>query len=200
MFSSLRLTVVLLSLSMVLIFVATLLQVKLGIYEVQHLYFQSWIAWLDVAPGEGKFSIPIPGGMLLGGLLLVNLLAAHIRRFQLKWHKTGLILVHAGIILMLLGEFFTAIYSAESQMRLDEGGISNYSSSPREIELAVIDASESGMETVHAIPFSRLHDGAVFAMNGFELRVPRFFRNSEIQNEAIAGPEFDAMRSDRGMG
>jgi hypothetical protein len=196
--SSLRLTVLLLALCMILIFAATLLQVEMGIFEVQHLYFRSWIAWFDVMPGETEFSIPFPGGMLLGALLLANLLAAHIRRFQLRWQKTGLILVHAGIVLMLLGELFAAVFSEETQMRLDEGKMSNYSISSREIELAVIDAGQDGLETVHAIPFSRLHDGATFEFDGFDLRVARFFRNSEIENESAAGPDFDPMRSDQG--
>ena len=77
--SSLRLTVTLLGLCMILIFVATLVQVEWGIYEVQELHFRAWIAWFDVAPGEKEFMVPFPGGMLLGSLLLLNLLAAHAR-------------------------------------------------------------------------------------------------------------------------
>ena len=118
--SSLRLTVLLLSLCMILIFVATLLQVEMGIHEVQLKFFRSWIAWFDIVPGEKRFPIPFPGGMLLGALLLLNLLAAHIRRFKLSWGKAGMLLVHTGIVLMLLGEHFTAVLSVESQIRLDE--------------------------------------------------------------------------------
>lgn len=199
-FSSLRLTVVLLSLSMILIFWATLLQVKMGIHEVQILYFQSWIAWFDVLPGAEKFNIPFPGGMLLGALLLANLLAAHIRRFQFKWKKAGLILVHAGIILMLVGEFFTAVYSVESHMQLTEGETSNYSESSREIEIAIIREDLDGLETVYAIPFSRLKDGASFPFEGFELHVIRFYRNSEIVDPADADSSFDPLRADRDIG
>lgn len=198
--SSLRLTVVLLGLSMLLIFTATLLQVKLGIYEVQLLYFKSWIAWFDIVPGAGKFNLPFPGGMLLGALLLINLLAAHITRFQLRWQKTGLLMVHAGIILMLLGEFFTAIFSAESQMRLDEGATSNHSVSARETELVLIEIEADGLENVHAVPFSRLREGAEFSFEGFGLRVIRFFRNSELENASEAGPAFDSTRADHGPG
>lgn len=199
-FSSLRLTVTLLGLCMILIFVATLLQVELGIHEVQHLHFRSWIAWFDVWPGIGKFSIPFPGGMLLGTLLLANLLAAHIRRFELKWRKAGLILVHAGIILMLLGELFTALFSAETQMRLDEGKSSNYSVNPREIELAIFTPDTDGLETVHAIPMSRLRDGAVFGFGDFRLRVLRFFRNSEILDAVASDSSYDPLRADKGIG
>lgn len=198
--SSLRLTVVLLGLCMILIFVATLLQVELGIHEVQLLYFRSWIAWFDLMPGASRFPIPFPGGMLLGAALLLNLLAAHIRRFRLRWEKAGMFLVHGGIVLMLLGELFTAVLSEESQMRLDEGQTSNYSVSPRETELVVIESGADGSDQVHAIPFEQLRDGASFRFDGFELRMARFFRNSRIEDASLAGPEFDPMRADRGIG
>ncbi len=198
--SSLRLTVVLLGLCMILIFAATLLQVELGIHEVQLRYFRAWIGWFDVVPGGRHFAIPFPGGMTLGTLLLVNLLAAHIRRFSLRWEKAGLILVHAGIVLMLLGELFTAVLSEESQMRLGEGSTTNFSTSPREIELVVSSADRAGSQQVSAIPLSRLMDGADFPFEGFRLRMVRFFPNSEIENASAADSRFDPMRADRGMG
>jgi hypothetical protein len=200
LFSSLRLTVVLLGLCMILIFAATLLQVELGIHEVQLRYFRAWIGWFDVVPGGPRFAIPFPGGMTLGTLLMLNLLAAHIRRFSLRWEKAGLILVHTGIVLMLLGELFTAVLSEESQMRLSEGATTNFSVSPRETELALSTAEGDGTQRVSAIPLSRLKDGADFPFDGFRLRIVRFFPNSEIENAEAAGAGFDPLRADRGMG
>jgi hypothetical protein len=92
--ASLRLTVVLLALSMLLVFVGTLAQVDSGIWYVQKRYFHSLWAWADFAlffprPAEGGRRIPggfpIPGGYLLGVLLLVNLAAAYIAKFRLTW-------------------------------------------------------------------------------------------------------------------
>jgi hypothetical protein len=198
--SSLRLTVVLLALCMILVFVATLAQVSLGIHEVQQTHLRSWIAWFDLAPGESRVPIPFPGGMLLGSLLLLNLIAAHTVRFEFRLKKAGMILVHLGIILLLLGELFTAVLADESQMTLDEGRARNYSTAPREIELALVDASERGVETVTAIPMSRLHDGARFDLDGFSLRIVRYFQNSEIVAESAAGTGFEPTRADSGPG
>jgi hypothetical protein len=198
--SSLRLTVVLLGLCMILVFASTLAQVELGIHEIQQRHLRAWIAWFDLAPGEKEIPIPFPGGMLLGSLLLLNLIAAHATRFELRLKKAGMILVHLGIILLLLGELFTAVFSNESQMTLDEGQARNYSTSSREIELAVVDASEPGVENVTAIPMSRLRDGARFDLGHFSLRIVRFFRNSEVVAESTAGPGFDPTRADSGAG
>ena len=68
-FSSLRLTVVLLALSMMLVFMATLAQTRLGIWEVMSRYIRTFVVWVPVGGRE----LPVfPGGWLLGGLLLVE--------------------------------------------------------------------------------------------------------------------------------
>ena len=101
-FVSLKLTVVLLSLSIVLIFWATLAQVQIGIWGVQEKFFHTLFV-LGKIPGTDLPFPVFPGGYFLGGLLLVNLLAAHIYRFRLEWKKTGIQLTHLGLILLLLG-------------------------------------------------------------------------------------------------
>ncbi len=198
--SSLRLTVTLLGFAMVLIFVATLSQVHLGIHEVQALFFRSWIAWWDVMPGEKTLTVPLPGGTLLGIALIVNLLAAHTARFKLRWSKAGMIVIHSGILIMLLGEILTGMLGKEAQMPIDEGETVNWSVFPREVELALVRPDGDGTETVTAIPQSRLKDGAEFPMDGFVLKIHSYYRNSEIVPAEKAGDEFDRTRANRGVG
>jgi hypothetical protein len=83
-FSSLRLTVVLLALSMMLVFMATLAQTRLGIWEVMSRYIRTFVVWVPVGGRE----LPVfPGGWLLAGLLLANLIAAHASRFTWSSRK-----------------------------------------------------------------------------------------------------------------
>ncbi len=198
--SSLRLTIVLLALAMVLIFVATISQVELGIHEVQLRFFRSWVAWWDVMPGDKKLSLPMPGGTLLGLLLIINLLAAHGARFKLRWNKAGMIVIHSGILIMLLSEILTGILGKEAQMPIDEGETKNYSVFQREVELVIIEPDSNGLETVTAIPQSRLRDGAEFPMEGFTVKILSFFRNSEIVPESEATEEFEKTRATTGLG
>ena len=109
-FVSIRLTVVLLLLSMILVFWATLAQVELGVWGVQQKFFHSFVVLQEI-PRTG-ISVPaFPGGYFIGGLLLINLLAAHLYRFRLEWRKLGIQLTHAGLILLLLGELLTGLMS-----------------------------------------------------------------------------------------
>src|SRR6476660_4900303 len=137
LFTSLKLTIVCLAAAMILIFSGTLAQVHLGIHEAQQRYFQSWWVWW---PAEGNgLRVPIfPGGHLIGGVLLVNLIAAHAKRFRWTWKKFGIHLTHAGLIIMLAGGLFTDLFAVESHMRLGVGDTRNYSEDARRIELAVI--------------------------------------------------------------
>ena len=113
-FVSLKLTVALLLLGVLLVFAATLDQVNLGIWVVQQKYFHSFVVYMPV----GRAVIPVfPGGYLLGGFLLINLIAAHVYRFSFTWRKAGIQLVHAGLILLLVGELLSGLWQEDHHMR-----------------------------------------------------------------------------------
>ena len=88
-FTSLKLTVTLLAFCIVLVFVGTLAQVDEGLYNAQARYFRQWFIFgLDLF-GK-KIPFILPGGYLLGTLLLVNLIAAHVYRFRRAERRLGI--------------------------------------------------------------------------------------------------------------
>ena len=94
--ASLRLTIACLGLAMILILAGTFAQVNLGLFAAQELYFRSLLVWIDL----GGWRVPIlPGGHLLGGVLVVNLLAAHITRFRKTFAKLGIHIIHAATLM-----------------------------------------------------------------------------------------------------
>lgn len=150
-FTSLKLTVVLLALSILLVFWATLAQVQLGVWGVQEHFFRTFFVLVNI-PGT-HVPVPVfPGGYFLGGMLLINLIAAHVHRFKFTWSKLGIQLTHLGLILLLVGEILTSIWQEEYQLRLDEGQTKNYSESYRDNELAIIDTTDPKFDDVVAIP------------------------------------------------
>lgn len=187
-FSSLKLTVVLLAFSMALIFFGTLDQVQYGIWHTQKLYFESFFVVWSV-PEQTAFHdslfwlhVPLPGGYLLGGLLFINLIAAHITRFKMTWKKSGIFLVHIGLILLLVSELMTDLLSEESQMTVDESGRSNYSQAFRDNELVLVDRSQSEHDTVHAIPAKLLKPGKTIEVpdSPLSIRTVNYYPNAEI--------------------
>ncbi|MGH7169132.1 MAG: cytochrome c biogenesis protein ResB, partial [Gemmataceae bacterium] len=138
--ASLRLTVVLFALSMFLVFCGTLAQMDNGLWYILSGYFRAWLAWIPfqvfVRFGQVFFwfpktwqvsgSFPFPGGYTIGGALLINLIAAHLVRFRLSWKRSGILLTHAGLILLMLGELVTGLFAVEGIMVIVTGESSNY--------------------------------------------------------------------------
>ncbi|MSU47427.1 MAG: ResB protein required for cytochrome C biosynthesis [Lacunisphaera sp.] len=181
-FVSLKLTVVLLSFSIVLIFWATLAQVKLGIWGVQEKFFHAFFVLVKI-PG---IAIPLPvfpGGYSLGGLLLFNLIAAHAYRFRLEWQKAGIQLTHLGLILLLLGELLTSLLQVESNMRIEEGAKQHYSESYRSNELAILDTTSPDYNEVVTIPEAVLGDSGVIQHPKlpFQIRLRDYHPNAALQ-------------------
>ena len=153
--ASLRLTIVLLVLSIVMIFAATLDQVHIGIWGVQERYFHSFLVWMVIP--HTNITMPVfPGGYLIGPLLLANLISAHIYRFKLSWKKAGIWLVHVGLILLLIGEGLSGLMQRDGQIKLDVGQSKSFVESTRDFELAIVDVTDPKTDTVYAITSERL--------------------------------------------
>ena len=178
--TSLRLTVVLLAFGILLVFIGTIAQVDEGLYNAQARYFHQWLVFGPNLFGK-KLPVIIPGGYLLGTLLLLNLVAAHIHRFQLTKKKIGIQLAHLGVILLLVGQLMTDMLAHESQARLIEGQPKNYSESGQDFELAFTTEAGPNRETVIAIPAGLLARGGEVKNEAlpFTIRVKTFWKNSE---------------------
>ncbi|MEZ5275476.1 MAG: cytochrome c biogenesis protein ResB [Opitutaceae bacterium] len=192
-FSSLQLTIACLGVGMVLIFIGTIDQVHIGIYAAQAKYFQSLIVYWS--PPGSSFQIPImPGGYLIGGVLLINLFTAHFARFKPTWRKAGISLIHLGIVVLLIGELVSGLFQVDSQMRLDEGETKGYSEGFREAELVVIDTSNPEVDRVVSIPEGRLEDGGIIQHPAlpFLVEIQAYYPNARIfrrgPNTPMAGP------------
>ena len=184
-FTSLRLTVACLALALVLVFWGTLAQVDLGLYKAQNEFFRSFIIYWG--PKGASWRIPVfPGGYLIGGVLLINLLATQIRRYAFTASKMGLWMVHVGLILLLLGQLLTDLLSRESTLHLRNGETRNYSETEREAELALIDTTDPAADKVVAIPQGVLANEQSIRPGDlpFTIRVKQFFGNSRVEDRA----------------
>lgn len=196
--TSLRLTVILLGLGLVLVFWGTLAQVDLGLYRAQNEFFRSFLVF-EKAPGL-SVHLPFPGGYTIGWLLLINLFAAHFRYYQPGKRKYGIAMIHLGVVLLLLGQLLTDLLSSESMMHLRNGETKNYSEASSHFELAVVDTTEAATEKAVAIPASRLlKDGDISTPDmPFTIRVKAFHANTSISEKQVEG--FSQVKTTAGFG
>ena len=216
--ASLWLTVVLLTMSMVLIFIGTIAQTRLGVWQAVDVYFRSLIAWVDPAlfiPGNnggelfGGMHIPIPGGGSIAAVMIVNLIAAHFVRFRATFRRIGVLVLHGGLIVLLAGEFVTGFMSDEGLMSIDEGHTSSFIEDVREAEFAVIDPTDSKQDRVISVPASLIAQAAVHGNTigdsrlPFEVEVNRWMPNAVLihahneETPATSGVGLEARAKER---
>lgn len=178
-FASIKLTVACLLWLAVLTYWGTLYQVDNGIYQAQHRFFDS-IVFL-----AGGY-IPLPGGMLTLALLFFNLIGSFFVHYQAGWKMPGLMLIHLGLLLLLLGGFFTRVTGIEAQMALLPGEGSNVAQSLTNWELAIFEEIDN-VRDVRAVDIRHLKGGARFALDdsGLRFRVEEIYHNSR----AFGGPD-----------
>ncbi len=203
--ASVRLTVLLLALAMVLIFIGTLAQTRIGVWRAVDEYFRSPIAWVDTSifrsPGaEEGLRVPMPGGLVIGILLLVNLLAAHAVSFRAGVKRAGVLVLHAGLIVLLAGEIVTGALSDEGLLSIDEGSRSSVIEDIRSAELALIDTSDPAHDRVVTIPGGMLASAAAGGgliedpRLGVAVRVDRWMTNAALFRSSEPSP------ANRGIG
>ena len=191
--SSLTLTIACLSLLMILVAACTLLQVSLGTHLAVERTIRTALVWWT-APGGLRVPV-FPGGGLVGGVLLVNLLFAQFLRLELSWRQAGMWLAHLGLALLFLGEFSTALFQVESQMPIEIGQTRDFSEDVRQYELAVADVTDPAGDDVTAIPETLLKPGAELthpASMPFTLAVKRWYANADFGMRKPEDPPSEA--------
>lgn len=153
LFSSLKLTVVLLALTTLMIFVATLDQAQNGLHHAQKAYVSAWI-------GQ---PIPLPGGYLLGLLAILNMAAAYKKFFRAGKIQPGIFLIHSGILLLVVSAFLAGFVRTEAQIWVRQGERSNALENINENELVFVEKIPEGKERITSVPFTSLHAGQTIA-------------------------------------
>ena len=204
--SSVRLTVWLLGAAVGLVFFGTVAQMDFGIWTVVDQYFWSWVVWVPTDlfrqfasvflsewfPKDGPRwtgTFPFPAGKLLGGLMLLNLLSAHAVRFRLTWKRSGVILLHSGLILLFVGEFVTREFAIEQRMPIRQGASANYTVDHRLMELAFVTPDGTDRDKVVVVPerLLRAKAGKISAPDlPVDVEVLDYFSNAKIEKVATA--------------
>jgi hypothetical protein len=274
--ASLRITVVLFVMAIFLILAGTLAQVDYGIWTVMETYFRTWVAKIEVQifmPNEWAKKIgvlsetgeasrfPFPGGFIIGGAMVINLVAAHAVRFKIVAKKdklypglvfsaftlavilfaviastktvwplqhpmqfgpslalaiagiiglcvpsyllygkrTGIVLMHAGVILLLVNELVTGLGAYEGRLEIKQQGVNNFTYNLEAAELAFIDGSDPKNDKVVALSQALMERSAESgqpirdARLPFDVKVEKFHKNSKL---AAVTPEELTRRKD----
>jgi len=154
------------------------------------------LAWSLYRGGAARLddsSMRILWQLSKGTLAALVLLAGCVMVFR---KRAGVVLLHGGVGMMMLGELLVGLTAVEGRMRIREGESVNYVYDIRALELAVVDKSQAGRHDVVSVPESMLRAGRMIRHRflPFDIRVVQFLDNAVLravaphqQNPANAG-------------
>jgi hypothetical protein len=161
---------------MVLVFFGTLAQKDIGLYASQMKYFSSfYFLFYDY--------IPLPGGRITLTLMTINLGTSLFKKNLWKFKKVGVIILHIGGLLLLIGGGVTASFSSEGNMVIDEGSTVDYIDDYHRMELCFVNLSlsDSLEYTVFEEELLREGDKIKYDKLGFEIDIISRIKNTRIQ-------------------
>ena len=158
---------------MMLVVMGTLAQKDMGLYAAQNRYFSAWITWF--------WFIPMPGGRLTLIIILINLSFFFFKKSIWKIKKLGIVILHLGGILLLVGGGLTAMFSSEGNMVIEESAQSNHVEDYHFMELAIINTSASSFDefTIFDQPLLKRNQVLAHANLNFEIEIINYLENCE---------------------
>ena len=161
----------------ILVFFGTIAQKNIGLYASQMKYFSSFF-FLFLG------FIPLPGGRLVLLIVTINLFSSLFKSKLWQLKKIGIIIVHLGGLLLLIGGGLTAYFSSEGNMVIAEGETSNYVDDYHDMELAFVNNSLKDSLEYTVVDELLLKEGNRFNIfeNGPEIYIISNIQNVRIEN------------------
>ena len=175
---------------MVLVFFGTIAQKDIGLFAAQNKYFSSIVIWI-------YGFLPLPGGLLTMTILFINLLA-FILKMQWTKYKIGVIIIHLGALILLIGAAITNVFSEEGNMIIIENNESNYMQSFYYKEFTILNLDEYS-DSIEVINFNEkiLIPGNTLSYPNlpFKIEVIKYYLNSKIESR-IYESDLNPLRGD----
>jgi len=161
---------------MVLVFFGTIEQKDIGLFASQKKYFTSIILWL--------YNIPLPGGLLTMSILSINLFSFFLKPNSWRKNKIGILTVHAGALILLIGSAITNVFSVEGNMVIIENEKSDYMHSFYYKEFTVLNLDEY-KDSIEVINFNEqlLKEEQFLSYHKlpFKIEIIDFYLNSKLE-------------------
>lgn len=131
--------------------------------------------------------------------------AGYFLRHRVDWYQTlvkrsGILLIHSGLIVLMLGEFVTGKFATEALMPIFTGEYSDYLMSTDRVELAFLrdDPTDAGKDRVLVVPDQLVRKGGIIddPRLPYKIKIVQFMPNADVRER---GPK-EATPATKGFG
>ena len=130
-----------LPLLMILLIIGTIAQKYIGLQTSLALYFGTFIAFIG--------PVPFPGGLTLITILFINMLMKFLMFSEWSLKKSGTILTHFGVLILIIGGGITAATEKDGYTLIKEGETTNIISDYHDRVLRVRENGKPVLEIPH---------------------------------------------------
>lgn len=165
-----------------LLVVGTVTQKEIGLQQAEEIYFSSFFYMLGF--------IPLPGGLTLMSILFINLLAKFLLGSEWSWAKSGTIITHFGVLILIIGGGLSYFSSYEGYMAIEEGR-SEYLVADYHQRTLVI---REDKQVIYQTNFENLSEGMVISEPAFSMTIIKacyhcgITKRSEEEQEGWTSP------------
>ena len=177
--TSTKITTILLLCLCNIIFWGTIDQTERGLWAAQNKYFYAWLYRAEIPYTQAKLWFPLPGMLLVGWLMCIQQILCFIFKFKYLWAKTGILIMHFGLLMMLVGGGVSFYFSKEAQLTLAVNEKSQFALGYHSWEISIWKNSSLSRQ-VSAITISNLQAKDVISVpnHGIEIEIESNYLNA----------------------
>ena len=166
---------------MFLVVIGTVAQRDIGLFQAQQQYFFSIFFWLKI---NDIPIFPLPGGLPTMSILFINLASFFLKPNIWKSKKLGILIVHSGALILLMGGGITAIFSDEGNMMIQEGEKVNYIQNAYEKEFTITIDYGNTIDSLKVVNFNESilnkNNPLHYDQIPFKIKIIDYFINSNL--------------------
>ncbi len=99
--------------------------------------------------------------------------------------KAGIVVIHAGLLMLMVGELYTTYSAQEQRLFFFEGDTTSHTIDVNQVELAIIsDTDDDSRQDVVAVPVKRLAIDGPLSIDGvpFDIETVAYYPNSQVRS------------------
>lgn len=155
---------------MVYVVIGTVVQKDMGLYAATKIFFADWLIWWGW--------VPFPGMPIILAVITLNLLFKLIFNSPWRLERSGTIITHISVLLLLIGGLLTALHAQEGYLDVARGEVKSYVADYHQRDLVLLD--QRGQIVWNVDPYDISVGDKLTPLEGVTIEILELCRNCAV--------------------